>query len=114
MLSQGPSASDAVLTTEAEIDAILATNPTRATQVHRLRLGSWVSLILAAPKASTRTLTTSQRATLLEGLITLDWRVGDMRPRDADSTAPASLPASNGLPSDGLLDALVQRWKAVS
>ena len=114
MLSQGPSASDIVVATEADITAILSANPTRANQVRIIGTDSVVSLLVARIRGSTHRLDAAQLKTLTDAVRALDWRIDGNRPAGASSSAPADLPAGSGLPSDGLLDALTQRWKVTS
>ena len=89
-LSQGASAGDAVVTTEAELDAILAVNPTKATRSRPIPLPAYVSLMLAAPTGAAHRLTVPSRVALLDGLRRLEWRVNGQRPLHADGSESKS------------------------
>lgn len=111
MLSQGPSANDIVATTEAEVASILAKNSTKATLIRTIDVGATVTLLLAGPANHVHEITAKQRQAIVAALRALDWRIDNRAPPDATASSPLSLPATNGLPSDGFLDALVEQWR---
>lgn len=117
MVVTGPSALDAVGTTEAEAGPLVARSARRAslTLLYPAPMAT-ADVVLATPVADTRSSSLRQVVAGSQGrsaLAAAGWRVPGAAPVEGVPTSPA-LPAGSGLPPAGLVDALRTRWHEVT
>lgn len=117
MLTAGPAVYDAVGTVEAEAGPLLAASARRNDlQLLYPSPVATADAVLAIAKGSPA-IGSLRRAAQDDGmkraLATDGWRVADVGTAQGVSNDPP-LPRGNGLPSPGLLDALLARWREVT